>query len=453
MDETQVVYPTIKPKSERIMKAGMNSLLRLYGIVTLLGLQPLGLKSLVAASPTTAGAFPGAVGYGGVTAGGRGGQIVRVTTLEPAGPGSLTEALQTKGPRLIVFEVGGVIDLAGKSLWLKEPWVTIVGQTAPPPGITIIKGPLYIGTHDVIIQHLRIRPGEAGHAKKSGWEVDAMSTSGAARVTVDHCSLTWATDEGLSASGERVKGSTPEEWRANTSHDITFSNCIVAENLAHSTHTKGEHSKGTLIHDNVTNILITGNLYASNMERNPLAKPGVRAVIANNWIANPGKFALHAGGPAEEWLQFRDRVIPAQLAVVGNVVECGPNSSPKMAFFFCGKPTPPELFLEDNIALNLERKPLPEVTGTHTRLKQRPFWPEGFQVMPAAKVKDYVAKNAGVFPRDAIDTRIVQSALEGKGRIIDSEQEAGGYPELPATRAIFKPAEWNLDTMQRRQQQ
>src|SRR5687768_6789889 len=76
-------------------------------------------------------AFPGALGWAADTAGGRGGKILRVTTLNPSGPGSLLEALETDGPRIVVFEVGGVIDLARHEVKITKPFLTIAGQTAP----------------------------------------------------------------------------------------------------------------------------------------------------------------------------------------------------------------------------------------------------------------------------------------------------------------------------------
>ena len=156
--------------------------------------------------------------------------------------------------------------------------VKLAGQTAPAPGITLIRGGVDILTHDVIVQHLRVRPGSAGYPKFGG-DFDAISTVNAHDVIVDHCSLTWATDENLSASGTRFAGKTPDEWRAGTSHRITFSNNLVAEGLANSTHPKGEHSKGSLIHDNVTDVLIVGNLYSQNYERSVLFKGGTRGMI------------------------------------------------------------------------------------------------------------------------------------------------------------------------------
>lgn len=402
-----------------------------------------------AAEPTTAPV--GDPGWAADTAGGRGGRILKVTTLNATGPGSLEQAVQANGPRIVVFEVGGVIDLAGKSLSISEPFLTIAGQTAPAPGITLIRGQISVKrVHDVIIQHIRVRAGEAGRKKRSGYEVHGMDHDGAWNIMIDHCSLSWATDENLSASGPRFEGATPDEWRTNTSHRITFSNCILAEGLGNSTHGKGEHSKGTLIHDNATGILIVGNLYASNRDRNPLAKAGVQAVIVNNWIANPGRAAIHHGAVAKEWTPHE--FIPSRLAVIGNVMEAGPDSSPKLALFSNSQGSPLELFMADNLAFKWDGHEAPLTSGEFTKLAACPFWPAGLIALPAVRVKEHILKNAGARPwnRDDVDRRIVQAAIERKGKIIDSEQDVGGYPSVTPTKAGFNPAAWNLDTLQPR---
>ncbi|HEX3060845.1 MAG TPA: hypothetical protein VHP62_15875, partial [Usitatibacter sp.] len=238
-------------------------------------------------------AFPGAVGWAANTTGGRGGKILRVTNLEADGPGSFKAAIEAKGPRIVVFEVGGVIDMKRKELNIREPDLTIAGQTAPSPGITLIKTGLNIRASNVIVRHIRVRTGADGQAKRSGWEPDALGTVSAHHVIVDHCSMSWALDENMSASGPRFKGKDINEWRANTSHDVTFSYNAAYEGLADSTHSKGEHSKGSLVHDNVTNILYWRNVWASNMERSPLFKGGVHGAIVNNVIFNPGQKAVH----------------------------------------------------------------------------------------------------------------------------------------------------------------
>jgi pectate lyase len=112
---------------------------------------------LGSAQAIAAPAFPGAQGWASETPGGRGGKIIRVTTLDADGPGSLKAAIDTKGPRIVVFEVAGQIDLGKTSLEINEPFLTIAGQTAPSPGITLIRGGIDVKSHDIIIRHIRVR--------------------------------------------------------------------------------------------------------------------------------------------------------------------------------------------------------------------------------------------------------------------------------------------------------
>lgn len=399
-------------------------------------------------------AFPGAQGWAAHTPGGRGGLIVRVTTLATDGPGSFLEAVNAKGPRIVVFEVGGVIDLQLKTVKIREPFLTIAGQTAPQPGITLIRGGIDIATHDVVVRHLRVRPGEAGQPKRSGVDFDAISTVGARDVIVDHCSLTWATDENLSASGPRFGGDTLEQWRANTSHRITFSNNLIAEGLAHSSHGKGEHSKGSLIHDNARDILIVGNLYAHNNERNPMFKGGTQGTVINNLIYNPGQRAVHYNLVAAEWEghPYQD----GRLSLIGNVMRGGPDTPQNAVFFMFGGSGWLDLYLQDNIAVDRIGEPLP-MRGRYSTapagvraLKTAPALPFGVRLLPAKDVQDAVIANAGARPwdRDDIDRRILADTIEGRGEIIDSEQDVGGYPKHAETRQSFVEADWNLDTME-----
>lgn len=419
----------------------------------LLGLAP----PLSAASPATtaAPAFPGAQGWAAHTPGGRGGKILRVTTLAADGPGSFVEAVNAEGPRIVVFEVGGVIDLGVKTIKIKHPYLTIAGQTAPQPGITLIRGGIDIATHDVVVRHLRVRPGEAGQPKRGGGDFDAISTVGGAYdVIIDHCSLTWATDENLSASGPRFGGETPQQWRENTSHRITFSRNLLAEGLAHATHAKGEHSKGSLIHDNARDILIVGNLYAHNRERNPMFKGGTQGVVVNNLIYNPGQRAIHYNLVPAEWEghPYED----GRLALIGNVMRGGPDTPDTSAFFMFGGSGALDLYLHDNLAVDRIGRPLP-MQGRYTTapvgvrlLKASPALPYGVQPIAAASVQDAVIADVGARPwdRDDVDRRILADTIEGRGGIIDSEQDVGGYPKQPETRQAFVPADWDLDTME-----
>ena len=355
------------------------------------------------------------------TAGGRGGKTVRVTNLNARGPGSLREALETRGPRTVVFEAAGVIDLARSHLTISEPFLTVAGETAPSPGITIIRGGLSIRTHDVILRHIRVRPGDAGAPKKSGWEPE-VTTSGsqAYNILVDHCSFSWAVDENLSVSGPRYDG--PE----GTSRNVTFSNNIIAEGLYDSSHAKGIHSMGTLVHDYCTNISVIGNLYAHNNARNPYFKAYTTGVVVNNLIYNPGVMAIRLDWPASEW-EGRPAPRNGRISVVGNVLIHGPNTRANVPLLGMKG----DAYMEDNLAFGRDGKPVPLTAGAINLLDKKPVWPEGMVPLPAAKVMEHVLANAGARPkdRDETDRRIVGEVRERKGRLIDSQEQVGGYPK------------------------
>lgn len=375
------------------------------------------------------------------TKGGDEGRAIRVTTLAAAGAGSLAEALAATGARRIEFAVGGVIDLGGKSLKLAQPHVTIAGETAPSPGITLTNGGMNVVTHDVIVRHIRIRPGAGSRAPKSGWEVDGLATGGGAYdVIVDRCSFTWATDENLSASGPRFDGATPDEWRKNTSHRVTFSHCLIAEGLNESTHAKGSHSKGSLIHDNAGDILIYANLYLSNDDRNPFFKGGARGAVVNNVIHNPGRRVMQFALNASEWGTH-----PWQrgaMTIVGNVARRGPSTAKEIAFLEAFGPC--DVWLHDNrffaadgkteLPVTIARRDREKGLVPHAadsevrRMTTAPVLPPGVVARPADAVREWVLAEAGAraWERDAIDRRLIEETRTGRGKIIDFESEVGG---------------------------
>jgi hypothetical protein len=386
-------------------------------VVCALALPPL------AAQPV----FPGARGFGTETPAGRGGRIIRVTNLESEGPGCLRAALAAKGPRIVVFEVGGVIDLDRKHLEIAEPFVTVAGQTAPSPGVTIIRGGITMTTHDILLQHLRVRMGDAGQPKKSGWEPEVTTKGpGCYNIVVDHCSISWAVDENLSASGPRYNGP------GGTTHDVTFSHNILAEGLDNATHGDGPHSKGSLIHDNCRNIAVIGNLYAHNRERNPYFKAFTTGIVVNNVVYNPGRFAIQVNWIPAEWEGKNVKPENARVSVAGNVVIYGADTAPGLA----AVSRKGEVYLEDNIALDRAGKPAPMTSGEINLLKEKPVWPEGLTAMPAKDTVAYVIAHSGARAkdRDEVDQRIIREFQERKGRIIDSQDDVGGYPKIAPTR-------------------
>jgi hypothetical protein len=420
-------------------------------VTTLMAAFALALPGLAFAQQTS---FPSAVGWASKTVGGRGGRIIRVTTLDADGPGSFKAAVEAKGPRIVVFEVGGVIDLKRTTLAIREPFLTIAGQTAPSPGITLIKGGIDVHGHDVIIRHIRVRTGADNQPKRSGWEADAFSTVGAYNVIIDHNTFSWALDENMSASGPRFNGKTPDEWRANTTHNVTFSYNLASEGLADSSHPKGEHSKGSLIHDNATNILFYRNIWAHNVERNPLFKGGVRGAVINNLIYDPGQRAMHYNLMALEWAGQPYQT--GQMSAVGNVMRGGPSTAQGLPFMMLGGDGDLEYYAKDNIAVDKWGAPLPmfgRYGETRARLIVSPkpvSWPTGIAVLPTRDVETHVLAHAGARPwdRDADDIRVLFFVAEGRGTIINDEKDWSAYPVQAETRAPFVEADWDLATME-----
>jgi len=144
---------------------------------------------------------------------------------------------------------------------------------------------------------------------------------------------------------------------------VTISHCIIAEGLDHSTHGKKAHSKGSLIHDNATDIAVIANLYASNGQRNPYFKGGARGVVVNNLIDNPRSAAVHYGLQLGEW--GLHPWVSGQIAIVGNVMNHGPDTKAALALFSTNG-TPCEVFLDDNLAFDRAGNPLRLTSGAYT---------------------------------------------------------------------------------------
>ncbi len=355
------------------------------------------------------------------------GAVVRVTTLAADGPGTLRRAIEVAAPRLVVFEVGGVIDLGGTSLVIRHPDIIIAGQTAPDPGITLVRGGLTVETHGVTIEHLAVRPGTGARGAPDALGVRRSPAGPAYDVVFDHCSATWGIDENLSASGpaDVDPAADPEA----TSHDVTMRRCLIAEGLSHAGHPKGEHSKGTLIHDGVRNVTIDGCLYAHNRERNPRLKGSTRSVIVGNVMYDWGSACVGVGAHGN-----RKMLTPAEAVLVGNLAIAGPSTTGKS--FVKSVDPGGRVFLKGNVAA------MPLADAGVVPLPAPPPWSPALPNISARDAAERTLRTAGARParRDPIDARIVQSVIRGDGRIIDSEEDVGGYPVRPPTaRALVVP--------------
>lgn len=235
--------------------------------------------------PSTTASFPGAQGYGATATGGRGGKIIEVTNLNDSGDGSLRAAIESAGARIVVFKVGGIITLQNE-LNIVNPNITIAGQTAPGPGITIryaatANFALRISTSNVIIRYLRVRLGE------SNINGDSIHVNdGSSYVIIDHSSMSWATDENLDIYS----------WQGLPVQNITAQNSIIGQALD----TGDGSAKGSLISGLkspeywrlVSNVDLHHNVFVHNTHRNPRVVAKNVKVINNvvyNWLSRAGE--------------------------------------------------------------------------------------------------------------------------------------------------------------------
>ena len=375
---------------------------------------------------TTASVTAGSDTSGGLV---NGTKIITVTTLKDDGDGSLRWAVAQKEPRVIVFEVGGVIRLES-DLRIRNPEVTIAGQTAPDTGITITGGSLRINTHDVVVQHIAVRPGPADSKKlndnRDGISINGKGANASYSVRVENVSVGWSVDEALST------------WYATT-RDVTIRNSIVAEALRNAGHSKGQHSMGLLVGTRTTGIEVTGNLLASNVHRNPVMGAGTSAFVANNYVVNPGLEAIHFYSHDGSKKVSGDSTL---ATVVDNVVVAGPSSSKGLNAVRLPKDMATlspdaRLFIDGNVLKGRDGNAVVANSSALPLLKAPEVSAIGWNVMPAKDVEAHVLRYAGSHPlkRNAADARLLDAIARGNERIADRLDAVGGLPEGREVRA------------------
>jgi hypothetical protein len=337
-------------------------------------------------------AFPGAEGFGAHTPGGRGGKVIHVTNLDPSGPGSLQEACSTPGPRIVVFDVGGVI--VGDVV-IAESFITIAGQTAPSPGITV-NGMLSTAyrprdpVHDVIVRYLRVRARPGG-----GDQGDTIQFSVVDNAILDHVSCSWAEDETIDIYTRAT--------------NVTIQWCTIEESSI-TGHPKGRHNYGLISGADSYNISIHHDLFAHHARRNPAIGSGP-ADFRNNVVYDFRDGWSHEGNYKNPGFN-----------IIGNYYKRGP-SDPDI-FPFCFEDKVP-YYLRGNYieGVGIVDDPWAEadkLEGLRYYADKGVKLDREVAVAPvktqsAQEIYRQVLASAGCFPRDAVSRRTIEEVENGTG--------------------------------------
>ncbi len=385
-------------------------------------------------------AFPGAEGYGKFAKGGRGGAVYKVTNLNDSGEGSLRAAVEASGPRTVVFEISGTIELKSP-ITIRNPYITIAGQTAPGDGICLRAHPLNIDADHVIVRYLRVRLGD-----ESGEDYDTVSSRYTKHIILDHLSASWSVDECMSI------------YHCDS---ITVQWCIISESMSKSNHIKGSHGFGGIWGSN--HGTYHHNLLAHHSSRNPrMASGSGYTDYRNNVIYNWGYQSLYGG---EKQQKGNPKFNFSTFNIIANYYKSGPATRPGEVSYRIANPSFREQtdygkwYIADNVVEGYEDVSADNWNGgvqtkiSFDKIKLDTPWPSmPIQQQTALEAFHSVLDNAGaILPkRDVIDSRIIKEAREGfatyegssykkehevdnpsqKSGIIDTQDDVGGWPVL-----------------------
>lgn len=442
-------------------------------------------------------AFPGAEGFGAESLGGRGGAILKVINLNDSGPGSLREAVNANYPRIIVFEVSGILIL-NSELYIQNPYITIAGQTSPG-GIMVAGRQVMIRTHDVIIQHMRFGAATihvslskddqnkiiyysqpqydfppTGTGKDNcagvpttealgypcaiarGTDPETLDTFVIAgeyweknkvyNIMIDHCSFRWGVDETLSITG------------GVTNCTVQWS--IVSEGLNKAGHPKGIHSKGLLVSGKYiypNTVSLHHNYIAHQGDRSPLlySPAGVSTVVdfVNNVVYNwyKGLAPLGEGTAKVNWVQNYAKPGPSSHTYSREVTHNTPPSPPT-----------PLIYVYGNIGSTRISQSEPQwnvgdwfydrdLDPAYQKLTP---WTDDNGILPSVTTNEMsseVAKcilsatGATAPQRDNVDTRVINDFSQGTGTILNNIKYPEDFPTYNTS--LIAPADSDNDGM------
>jgi hypothetical protein len=406
--------------------------------------------------------FPGAEGGGMYSYGGRGGKVYVVTSLANSGPGTLREACETGGARIVVFNVAGIIKLE-RPINIDAPFITIAGQTAPGDGICVAGETFCVNTHDVVIRHMRFRRGDTWVGRRA--DGDAIGGNPVGNIMIDHVSASWGLDENMSMYRHMFcdDEDNPKARRHKFSTvNITIQNSIFSEALDTYGHALGSTIGGQ-------NCMFARNLWANNTGRNPSVGMSGGFNMLNNVIYNWYKRTTDGGDYASRYQLINNYFKPGPITPKNKPV--GHRLiKPESRYELYGTKIYGKVWVEGNIMEghpeitkdNWKGIQIDTMDGAGKYLAQirssKRFIMPHITIMETEEAYEYVLNNVGATlpKRDPIDTRIVKQVRSGeidesdyteikglyqykyrkglgadswKQGIITDIRQVGGYPE------------------------
>ncbi|WP_297088183.1 pectate lyase [uncultured Draconibacterium sp.] len=368
-------------------------------------------------------AFPGAEGGGMYTVGGRGGKVFVVTNLADSGPGTLREACDAGGARIVVFNVAGIIKLE-RPININAPYITIAGQTAPGDGVCIAGESFLINTHDVIIRHMRFRRGDTWVGRRD----DAIGGNPVGNIIIDHISASWGLDENMTLYRHMFTDApnNPKAGRHKYSLvNITIQNSIFAEGLDTYNHAFGSTLGGQ-------NCMFVRNVWTNNTGRNPSVGMNGTFNFVNNVVNNWWHRTMDGGDYSTRYQLINNYYKPGPITPKDKPV--GHRFvKPESRYELGGVKIYGKVWVDGNIM-----EGYPEITSNNWKGIQiegmdgageylpqiksgKPFKMPYVSIMEAQEAHDFVLENAGAnLPkRDAVDKRLLKQVKTNKINLDD----------------------------------
>ncbi|WP_114782413.1 polysaccharide lyase [Botryobacter ruber] len=366
-------------------------------------------------------AFPGAEGGGMYSYGGRGGKVYVVTSLEDSGPGTLREACEKGGARIVVFNVAGIIKLKSP-LIVRAPYITIAGQTAPGDGVCVAGESFWINTHDVVIRHMRFRRGETYVGRRD----DAIGGNPVGNIMIDHVSASWGLDENMSMYRHMYDPEDGSKEKKLPTVNITIQNSIFSEALDTWNHAFGSTLGGE-------NCTFMRNMWANNAGRNPSIGWNGIFNFANNVVFNWVHRSVDGGDYTATYNMINNYFKPGPATPtdkpIGHRILNPESGRSNLGYKVFGR-----AYVHGNIMAGNERvtknnwdggvqvedmndQDLPNAGKYTDDIRvNKPFPMAPITIMPTMQAYEYVLANAGATlpKRDEVDERVVKQVRTGE---------------------------------------